>query len=184
MQPILCIASELDASEIAALVNKAYRPSLHQRGWTHEADLVSGERTSPEQVLSLFGPQSFILVLCQDAIIVACVHIQRSESSAYIGMLATEPRCQSRGLGKNMLACAEQYAIKHFKATTFKISVLSSRPELISFYERRGYVRTGHVESYPVSAGVGQPLVAGLQVKTLVKMANPALQRTLLSSRR
>lgn len=172
MQPLLRIASEFDASEIAALVNRAYRPSLHQRGWTHETDLVSGKRTSPEQVLSIFGPQSSILVLCQEAMIVACVHIQRGESSAYIGMLATEPQWQSRGLGKNMLACAEQYAVEHFEATTFKMSVLSSRPELISFYERRGYVRTGHVESYPVSAGVGQPLVAGLQVETLVKMAN------------
>lgn len=177
MQPILRIASESDAHEIAALVNRAYRPLSHQRGWTHEADLVAGERTSAEQVLSLFGPQSSILVLCHGAAIVACVHIQCSESSAYIGMLATEPDCQARGLGKHMLACAEHHALEHFKATTFKMSVLSLRSELIAFYERRGYVRTGHVENYPVSAGVGQPLVAGLRVESLVKKPpHPARQ--------
>lgn len=171
MQATLRIASKLDASEIAALVNKAYRPLLHQRGWTHEADLVTGDRTSPEQVLSLFGPQSSILVLDQASMIVACVHVQGYASNAYIGMLATEPDCQNRGLGKKMLACAEQYAVEQFKATTFKMSVLSSRAELISFYERRGYVRTGHIESYPVFSGVGQPLVDDLQVEILEKLA-------------
>lgn len=176
MQPTLRIASASDASEIAALVNRAYRPSLHQRGWTHEADLVLGERTSPEQVLSLFGPHSSILVLCEQAAILACVHVEHSEAGAYIGMLATEPDYQSRGLGKNMLACAEQYAVEQFKAASFKMCVLSSRTELIAFYERRGYVRTGHVESYPVSAGVGRPLVTGLLVETLVKPADPARQ--------
>ncbi|MDB5991854.1 MAG: family N-acetyltransferase [Herbaspirillum sp.] len=68
-----------------------------------------------------------------------------------------------------MLSHAEQYAVTHFNATDFRMSVLSSRTELIAYYERRGYARTGEVKAYPISAGVGLPLVEGLQVEALVK---------------
>jgi ribosomal protein S18 acetylase RimI-like enzyme len=169
MQPALHVASKTDANRIADMVNRAYRPSSLERGWTHEADLVAGERTTSEQVLSLFSPRSLVLVLCQGAAIVACVHLQNDDSEVYIGMLATEPSLQTQGLGKTMLSHAEQYAITHFNATVFRMSVLSSRTELIAFYERRGYARTGEVKAYPISAGVGLPLVEGLQVEALVK---------------
>jgi ribosomal protein S18 acetylase RimI-like enzyme len=164
------IASEADAEEVAALVNRAYRPSLQEAGWTHEANLVAGDRTTTAQVLSLFHEQSVILLLCFNSKIVACVHVQGSHSGAtYIGMLATNPKLQAQGLGKQMLLCAEKYAAEHFNASSFKMSVLSSRPELLAFYERRGYVQTGEVEEYPLSAGVGQPTVSGIQVLSLVK---------------
>jgi GNAT superfamily N-acetyltransferase len=107
--------------------------------------------------------------VCADAAIVACVYLQNGASGVYIGMLATEPVRQALGLGKQMLLHAEEYAKAHFDARAFRMSVLSSRPELIAFYERRGYVRKGDVEDFPVSAGVGVPLVDGLQLETLVK---------------
>jgi ribosomal protein S18 acetylase RimI-like enzyme len=180
----LRVASEADATEIAALVNRAYRPSPHDVGWTHEAGLVAGERTNTEQVLSLFHEKSTILLLCLGPEIAACVHVQGGRSSAYIGMLATNPAMQAQGLGKQMLLHAEEYAIEHFEASLLKMSVLSSRPELLAFYERRGYALTGQVEEYPLSAGVGQPLVAGMQVLSLAKTpANPSIQRTAFGGR-
>jgi len=162
-------ASELDAGKISILVNRAYRPSAHERGWTHEANLVSGQRTTEEQVLSLFCSRSSVLVLIQDTNIVACVHVQCEEYSAVIGMLATDPGCQMQGFGKQILNYAEQFAFEHFATTTFKISVLSPRTELIAFYERRGYARTGEMVGYPVTAGIGEPIVHGLQVEILTK---------------
>jgi ribosomal protein S18 acetylase RimI-like enzyme len=180
----LRVACEADAKEIAALVNKAYRPSPQDEGWTHEANLVAGERTTTEQVLSLFHEQSAILLLCLGSNIVACVHIQQSQSGAYIGMLATNPKMQAQGLGKQILLHAEAYATEYFEATVLKMSVLSSRPELLAFYERRGYVLTGEVEEYPLSAGVGQPMVAGIQVLSLAKTpANPSIHRTCAKTR-
>ena len=180
----LCVACEADAKEIATLVNGAYRPSSRNGGWTHEADLVAGERTSSEQVLSLFHKRSVILLLCSGLEIVACVHVQGGPSCAYIGMLATNPAMQTQGLGKQMLLHAEAYAIEHFEASELKMSVLSSRPELLAFYERRGYALTGEVEEYPLSAGVGQPMVSGIQVLSLAKTpANPSFHRTAFGSR-
>jgi ribosomal protein S18 acetylase RimI-like enzyme len=99
----LRVACEDDAKEIAALVNSAYRPSSQEAGWTHEANIIAGERVSSEQVLSLFCEQSTILLLCLEQESVACVHVQGEQSGAYIGMLATKPAMQAQGLGKRML---------------------------------------------------------------------------------
>lgn len=177
MKTFLRRASAADAGKIAALVNRAYRPSVHERGWTHEANLVSGQRTTEAQVLALDCSRSSILVLCQDTDIVACIHVKCGENSADIGMLATDPNYQMQGLGKQILNCAEQHILEHFGITTFRMSVLSSRSELIAFYERRGYARTGELTNYPVSAGIGEPIIDGLQVEILVKkIAYPASQ--------
>lgn len=169
MMPLLRNATELDAGKIAMLVNRAYRPLADERGWTHEANLVSGPRTTAEQVLAQFGSRSSILVLCRDAEIVACVHVSCRENCANIGMLATDPSYQTQGLGKQILEYAERYASAQFGTTSFRMSVLSSRPELIAFYERRGYTRTGQTESYPVSGGTGEAIEDGLQLEILVK---------------
>jgi ribosomal protein S18 acetylase RimI-like enzyme len=181
----LRVACEADAKEISALVNKAYRPSPPDAGWTHEANLVAGARTTTEQVLSLFHEKSTILLLCRGPTIVACVHVLGTQSVAYFGMLATDPTMQAQGVGKTLLRHAEAYAIEHFGASVLKMSVLSSRPELLAFYERRGYVLTGEVAEYPWSAGVGQPMVAGIQVLSLAKTpANPqAIGPTRMPSR-
>ena len=37
--------------------------------------------------------------------------------------------------------------------------VLSVRKELIEYYERRGFNRTGVVDDYPITAEVGIPLI-------------------------
>ena len=163
----LRIAAKADAQAIADLVNRAYRPAPHAAGWTHESHLVAGERTSAGQVRALFQPRSVILLLCSEANIVACVHLQGDSSGASIGMLATDPGLQAQGLGKRMLFQSERS--EQLGASLFRISVLSSRPELLAFYQRRGYVLTGEVEDYPLSAGVGRPMVAGIQVLSLMK---------------
>lgn len=166
----LRIACEADAREIAVLVNKAYRPSLQEAGWTHETDLVAGDRTTAKQVMALFRERSVILMLCAGQKIAACVHVEENQSVAYIGMLATDPKLQTQGLGKQLLLQAEKYALENFQAQIFKIAVLSSRPELLAFYERRGYALTGEIDEYPLHANVGQPIVAGIQVLSLAKV--------------
>ena len=113
-----------------------------------------------------------MLLLRQQGEIVACVHVQADgPDAAGIGMLASEPRLQAQGLGKQMLQHAEQFAVQQLGARILRMSVLSSRPELLAFYERRGYQRTGELESYPLTAGVGQPLRADLHLLMLEKRA-------------
>ncbi|KQX31944.1 GNAT family N-acetyltransferase [Variovorax sp. Root434] len=169
MHKAISTAEDTDAEQISALVNNAYRPSAAEAGWTHESALVSGERTSAVQVRRLFKKDSTVLVMKHDESIVACVHVERVNDVCWIGMLATKPDLQAGGLGKEMLAAAEALAASEHAPQALKMAVLSSRPELLSFYQRRGFVLNGNIGAYPADAGVGTPRQDGLQVFELEK---------------
>ena len=49
------------------------------------------------------------------------------------------------------------------------MSVLSQRPELLAFYQRRGYQVTGETYAFPVEENVGQPLHADIHIIALQK---------------
>jgi GNAT superfamily N-acetyltransferase len=169
MSSIIERAGDADAEEIAALVNRAYRPGEDGRGWTSERGLVGGMRTSPEQVRALAGARSAILVMRCAAAICACVHVEAHGELAHIGMLATEPGAQAQGIGKLMLAAAEAFAASEFDAAAFRMSVLSGRDALLAFYLRRGYRASGTTTEFPLDAGVGRPVADGLTLIELLK---------------
>lgn len=166
------VATIEDAHAIASLVNRAYRPTDGVKGWTHESELVSGERANVEQVRSLFRDNSYLLVAVENENIVACVHIEIIALSAHIGLLATNPDLQGLGYGKLMLSYAEKFASKNYFVSKYEMKVLLARKELLAFYIRRGYITTGSTYEYPISDGVGSPKVTNLQVGVLEKMAN------------
>lgn len=169
----LRFANDADAAGVTRLVNAAYRPEPGKAGWTHEGHLVAGPRITLEQVRDLPGEGSDILVLEADRQIHACVHVKVRGEDAFIGMLATDPALQARGLGKYLLGQAEAHAIQRLGATRLSMAVLSSRPELLAFYERRGYVRTGDRETYPPETEVGEPMLPGLHLIWLEKQVSP-----------
>ncbi len=167
------IATLAESDDITCLVNAAYRPDSTHAGWTHESNLISGARTSSEQIIEIINKKdSIILVAIQDSKLSACVHIERTDHHCSIGMLAVSPAFQDAGLGKKMLGHAETFAIKHFSAQRLIMIVLSARYELISFYQRRGYRKTGNVLEYPISAGVGSPKFDNLKIEMLEKILN------------
>jgi len=167
------IANESDASTIAELVNTAYRPSSGAAGWTHESKLVTGNRTNPTQVIELIRRANSVIILgITNLAIVACAHIEKRDENCHIGMLAVNPALQAAGAGKHLLALAESYSNEVFKAEKFILVVVSSRSELIAFYLRRGYHRTGSVMDYPLSANVGTPKNPALKIEVLEKQSN------------
>lgn len=174
MNPDIRLAQPDDVPAIVTLVNRAYRPVGDSKGWTHESDIVDGLRVTDKQVNALFVPDSFVFVAEQDSELLACVHVQMEQACAHIGMLATNPDLQAKGLGKTMLAYAENYAQEHCSARQFEMVVISERNELVAFYLRRGYQKTGRVDGYPVSAGVGIPKVQGLTIEVLEKFGKKA----------
>lgn len=169
MNPDIRLAKPDDVTAIVALVNRAYRPVGDSKGWTDESNIVDGARVTEEQLRALFVSDSFVFVAEQDAQLLACVHVQMEQDCAHIGMLATHPDLQAKGLGKTMLAYAENYAREHCSARQFEMIVISERVELVAFYLRRGYQKTGRVDGYPVSAGIGIPKVQGLTIDVLQK---------------
>lgn len=165
-----------DVAAIVQLVNQAYRPAAGVQGWTHEAALVAGERTSAEQVAQLLDrPDCALLLGCTASAVVACVLVEReADGRCMIGMLAVAPQLQAAGLGKQMLSHAEHYAQSEFGASKLCMVVLSARSELLAFYLRRGYRRSGEMLAYPLEAGVGTPKHADLTIEVLEKTAASA----------
>lgn len=97
-------SNESDAQAIAELVNRAYRPAYGAAGWTHESDLVVGDRTNPDQVTeTITRPNSVILVGLNASKIVACVHIEKKGGNSHIGMLAVPPTLKVPGQAKKYL---------------------------------------------------------------------------------
>ena len=164
------IAQMDDAGAIAQLVNEAYRPKTGDGGWTHESDLVSGNRTNTEQVESLIKQENSVVLLgLHGTTVVACVHTEKDGTSANIGMLAVSPTLQGAGAGKEVLAFAEAYTAKNFGSENFAMVVVAERTELISFYLRRGYEKTGNMMEYPLGTGVGTPKFNTLKIEVLHK---------------
>jgi ribosomal protein S18 acetylase RimI-like enzyme len=163
-------ATKSDTEAISNLVNRAYRPDADFAGWTHESLLVAGNRINVTQVSEIMAkPDSAVLIGLNDSELVACIHVEKNGDSSYIGMFAVNPLLQGAGVGKTMLAHAEQYAKNNFGSSKYCMVVMSDRSELISFYQRRGYQKTGMVMDYPLAAGAGTPKHADTKIEVLVK---------------
>ena len=163
-------ASPADAEAIATLVNAAYRPEPGASGWTHEAHLVAGNRSNANQVIECIAKQgSCVLLGLHGSDIVACVHLEKNGDDGYIGMLSVEPTLQGTGIGKQMLAYAENHAKTIFACKKLVMVVITARTELMSFYLRRGYKKTGSVTDFPQALGAGTPKHSGLKIEQLEK---------------
>lgn len=159
-----------DSATIAALVNTAYRGESSRQGWTSEADLLDGLRTTTAEVQHLIEAEHSAIQVCvSHGDIVASVCLEIDADAVYVGMFVVNPTMQRLGIGKQLLTYAESYAKQHWSVSRFCMHVITMRHELIAFYERRGYRRTGIVKNFPVNPEMWQPKVAGLQFERLEK---------------
>jgi ribosomal protein S18 acetylase RimI-like enzyme len=143
-------ATLADVPVIVALVNSAYRGDSSRAGWTTEADLVGGQRVDEQGVAAIIARDGNVVLLHEeDGQAVACVHLQRTGSSCYVGMMTVEPTRQGRRLGRQMLDAAERRAMSQWQSTSMHMTVLVQRTDLMPWYERRGYRRTGELKPFP-----------------------------------
>ncbi|WP_297325641.1 GNAT family N-acetyltransferase [Nitrosomonas sp.] len=156
------------AQAISNLVNLTYRG---EAGWTKETQIIQGDRTNRQEIeIALSKPNAHFLVVNQPQALAACIYVAKEQAHAYIGFFSVHPSLQGKGLGKHVLKQAETFAQRNMGVQKFVMFVVSQRPELIAFYERRGYSRTGRIEAYPLSLGIGVPKVAGLTIEYLEKI--------------
>ena len=143
-------ATHGDIPAVVALVESAYRGDHSRVGWTTEADLLDGQRTDADDVTSSIArARSVVLLAEQAAKLVACAHVADEDGAGYFGMFAVSPGLQGAGVGKLVLAEAERIARDDWKLPVMRMTVIDVRGELIAFYERRGYLRTGAVKPFP-----------------------------------
>ena len=157
-----------DAENLTMLINRAYRG---QEGWTRETEIVEGNRSSVEDVRNIIkNPTAHMLVARKHGAIAACICVEEKENQAYIGSFAVNPAFQNQGIGTQVLRLAENYAVDQLGSRKLIMVVISQREELISFYERRGYRRTGEIAEYPLHLNVGVPRAEGLTIEYLEKI--------------
>jgi ribosomal protein S18 acetylase RimI-like enzyme len=143
-------ATPADAPALVALINSAYRGDSSRAGWTTEADLLDGQRVDVEGLTeTITTPGNVILLYGGDLEPVACVLLERTGADCYLGLLTIQPTAQGAGLGRQMLDAAERWAVDEWSSQTMHMTVIVQRTELIDWYQRRGYHRTGIRKAFP-----------------------------------
>ena len=145
-----------DADDLPALhplIERAYRGESARAGWTHEADLLDGQRTDPATLHDIIADDMTRLLIAEAGdVLVGCVQIaDRGDGLGYLGLLCVDPRLQAGGIGKMLLDEAESLAAATFGTTVMEMTVIDRRPELIGYYERRGYLPTGERRDFPIA---------------------------------
>jgi ribosomal protein S18 acetylase RimI-like enzyme len=164
--PTFRLARQADAPFLVDLIERAYRGPETAGSWASEAHLLKGPRTSLAEVSSLISREdSRFLIAEADSRIVACCLLQglnrpehdtTSVNAAYFGMFALDPHAQGGGLGKQVIAEAEQRIQDMWGCNEMVMTVINLRTELIGWYQRRGYRLTGATLPFPFSETSGE----------------------------
>lgn len=164
-------ATEADIPAVVALVESAYRGDASRAGWTTEADLLDGRRTGPDDVGAVIArPRSRLLLAERGGALVACAQVAVEDGAGYFGMFSVAPGLQGGGIGNAVLAEAERVAREDFGMAGMRMTVIDLREELIAWYERRGYRRTGIKKPFPYGdARFGLPKRDDLRFEVLEK---------------
>ena len=170
------IATHADIPRLCDFVNRAYRGDSSRQGWTTEADLLEGQRTDPDSLYEMMqlslseSKRNAVILKLEMPELVGCVYLRKDPDSAYLGMLTVNPQLQNSGLGKKLLEQAEFFCQTEWSSQKMHMRVISSRRELIQWYERRGYQIEGQIEPWPYGdLKFGIPKTESLSFSVLTK---------------
>ena len=143
-------ATLADIDALVVLVTSAYRGNVSKQGWTTEADMLDGQRIDPGVLREdIERERSRIIIAERESQLLACAHVAEENGAGYFGMFSVKPDLQGGGVGKLLLGEAERVARDEWMLPTMRMTVIDIRDELIAFYERRGYRRTGITKPFP-----------------------------------
>lgn len=143
-------ATLADIDALVVLVTSAYRGDASKQGWTTEADMLDGQRIDPAVLRKdIERERSLIIIAEREAQLLACAHVAEENGAGYFGMFSVQPGLQGGGVGKLLLAETERIARDEWRLPAMRMTVIDIRDELIAFYERRGYRRTGITKPFP-----------------------------------
>jgi ribosomal protein S18 acetylase RimI-like enzyme len=176
---IIAPATRADLEPLAAMVNSAYRGSTARQGWTHESDLLDGQRTDAASLADeLDAPDPSTILLLreeEDGPILACVMTQTFRDDAerlvcHLAMLTVRPGHQGQRLGRALIDEVEHRA-RAAGCAAVEMTVIHTRAELIAFYGRRGYLPTGRTKPFPYGdERFGRPLRDDLHFVVIEKV--------------
>ncbi|MFV5700058.1 GNAT family N-acetyltransferase [Flavobacterium sp. ZT3R17] len=144
-------ATVADVFALSRLINSGYRGESSKKGWTTEANLLEGLRTTEQELTeTIENTKNTILKFTENNQIIGCVLLVEKEDQLYLGMLTVSPELQNSGIGKKLLQQAEIHALE-LGLPKIIMTVISVREELIAWYKRNGYADTGAKEPFPAS---------------------------------
>ena len=163
-----------DIPAVAGLMNRAYRGDGGTRGWAVETDYLAGDRTTAEVLRAdlAAAPAACVLKWVEEpsGAFCGCVWLEPlADGVWYLGSFAIEPDRQNGGLGRVLLAAAEDWA-RERGGRKIRMTVINLRHALIAWYVRRGYRTTGETQPFPYGdARFGAPLRDDLGFTVLEK---------------
>lgn len=97
------------------------------------------------------------LVAESEGKLVGCVYVELHGEDGYLGLLSVDPSLQKTGLGRRLVAAAEEFA-REMGARRMDLTVVNLRTELPPYYQKLGYKVVGE-EPIPeqMKARVNQP---------------------------
>lgn len=177
-------ATTADVPAITALTNLAYAGGHRDhagghrdhagrqstKAWTHEGTLFDEARTSDAEIAGqLAAPGAMFLLGFDGDQLVASALLKFTGDSGYLGMLSVHPDAQAGGVGKQMLAEAERMAIERGCTKMTMMVIATHRPELVSYYQRRGYALTGRYGQFSRAAVKAHAEEIGMRLEWMEK---------------
>jgi ribosomal protein S18 acetylase RimI-like enzyme len=122
-------------SDVPALVR------LINAAFIVEQFVFEGDRINAEETQAFMETGKF-LVAEDSAGFAGCVYVEVRQGRGYLGLLAVDPSRQGTGLGRKLVAAAEDY-FRTAGCSAVDLRVISQRTPLPPFYRRLGYAEIG-----------------------------------------
>ncbi len=156
-QPVqLRIAQSADAPAVAQLINTAFLV---------ERVAFDRDRIDAQGVREFMQNGPFLIA--EDATgLSGCVHVEIHGERSYLGLLSVAPARQGTGLGRRLVAAAEECA-RNAACRTMDLRIISPRAgSLLPFYQHLGYAQNG-TAAFPAEVTTKVPCHYILMAKTL-----------------
>ena len=147
-------ATAADRTSLIPLINSAFAIET----------FLEGTRTDEARLTAMMQKGDVLMAEAGDSSgqLLGCVYTEVRNARGYMGQLAVDPAYQGAGLGRLLIAAAEDH-LRRQGCMAVDITVLSMRTELPPIYRRFGYVETGIEEFHPT-----QPLKTGVECHCIV----------------
>lgn len=153
-------ATAADTPDILRLINGAFAV---------ERFFIDGDRIDAAGVERCFERGLFLMLDEPGPHPVGCVHLELQGDRGYFGLLSVAPGYQHAGIGRRLVAAAEDHC-RAAGCSTMDIKVVNLRTELPPIYRRLGYTESG---TAPFTPGIAtlQPCHFVLMTKSLTSDA-------------